>query len=150
MYIKGVYRNITRVNADRVQKEIFEILQRHVHMEKAGESLRIFCKNEKEKAKMLAQKDIADNEVKVTEPYTRLRTNYTPRGIIFDVDLDMEDEEIRAVTSAVTAKRIEKIVAGQRKRTGQVIVTFEGEELPEFTYMGWRRFRVQTHTFLTP
>ena len=145
VYIKGGNRNITRVNADRVQKEIFEILQRHVHMEKVGESLRIFCKNEKEKARTLAQNDIADNEVKVTEPYTRLRTNYTPRGIIFDVDLDMEDEEIRAVTSAVTAKRIEKMVAGQRTRTGQAIVTFEGEELPEFTYMGWRRFRVQTY-----
>ena len=24
-------------------------------------------------------------------------------------------------------------------------MTFEGEELPEFTYMGWRRFRVQTY-----
>ena len=115
VYIKGVNRNITRVNANRVQKEIFEILQRHVNMEKAGESLRIFCKNEKEKARMLAQKDIADNEVKVTEPYTRLRTHYTPRGIIIDVDLDMEDEEIRAATSAVTAKRIEKMVAGQEQ-----------------------------------
>ena len=85
-------------------------------MEKAGESLRIFCKNGKENARMLAQKDIADNEVKATEPYTRLRTNYSTRGITFDVDLDMEDEEIRAVTSAVTGKRIEKMVKGQRKR----------------------------------
>ena len=36
------------------------------------------------------------------------------------------------------------MVAGLKKRTGQVIVTFEGE-LPEFTYMRWRRFRVQTY-----
>ena len=145
VYIKGSHRNITRVNADQVQKEVSEILQRHVHMEKVGESLRIFCKNEKEKARMMAQKDISDSKVKVTEPYTRLLTKYTPRGIIFDVDLDMEDEEISAATSVVTAKRIEKTISGQRKRTGQVIVTFEGEELPEFKYMGWRRFRIQKY-----
>ena len=57
----------------------------------------------------------------------------------------MEDEEIRAAISAVTATRIVKMVAGLKKKTGQVIVTFEGGELPEFTYMGWRRFRVQTY-----
>jgi len=70
VYIEGVHRNITRVNEDRVQTEIFEMLQRHVQMREAGKSLRIFCKNEKEKARMLAQKNIANNEVKKTEPHT--------------------------------------------------------------------------------
>ena len=56
VYIKGVNRNITRINADRVQKEIFEISQRLLHMEKAGESLRILCNNEKEKTRIMTQK----------------------------------------------------------------------------------------------
>ena len=145
VYMKGVYRNITRVNADRVHKEISEILQHHAQMRKAGESLHIYCRNETEKKRLLAQKDIVDNEVTVTELYTRPRAKYTPRGIILDVDIDMEDDEIRSATSAVTATRITKMIAGQRRKTGQVIVTFEGEELPEYTYMGWRRFRIQTY-----
>ena len=87
VYIEGVNRNITRINADRVQKEIYEISQRRVcAYGRGGESLRIFCNNEKEKTRIMTQKDIADNGVKVTEPYTRLRTHNIPRGIIFDVE----------------------------------------------------------------
>ena len=149
VYMKGVHRNITRVNADRVHKEISEILNRHAHMERAGESLRIFCKNDKERTRMLAQKHIADHEVQVTEPYTKPRTKYSPKGIIFDVDLDMKDDEIKAATSAVSATRILRMMGGQKRKTGQVIVTFEGEELPMYTYMGWRRFRIQTYTYRT-
>ena len=117
----------------------------NVCMERAGESLRIFCRNEKEKTRLPAQKYIADHEVKVTEPYTKPKVNISLRGIIIDVDLDMEDDEIRAATSAVTATRIMRMIGGQQRKTGQVIVTFEGDVLPEFTYMGWRRFRIQTY-----
>ena len=68
-------------------------------MERARESLRIFCRNKK-KSKLLAQKDIADHEVKVAEPYTRPKAKSSPRGIIFDVNLDMEEDEIIAATPA--------------------------------------------------
>ena len=57
--------------------------------------------------------------------------NHTQRGIIFDDDLDMEDEQIPVPRPGGCHSKEDH---GER------------EQLPEFTYMGWSRFWCQIHT----
>ena len=69
--------------------------------------------------------------------------NSASRGIIFDVDEELSDDEI-SLKIGIPAKRIIKKVRGENKITRQVILFFD-DGIPEFIYLGWRRFRVSLY-----
>ena len=91
---------------------------------------------------MIDTQFIAGHQVTCTEPYkkSRNRANRTNWGIIFDVDVEVTIDEIEQELG-VKAKRSTRRVKGEIINTRQVILFFDGK-MPEFVYIGWRRFRV--------
>ena len=88
---------------------------------------------------------LAGHRVLFSEPYTKTNkfSNSSNRGIIFDVDEELSDEEI-CFKIGIPAKRITKKVRGENKITRQVILFFD-DAIPEFIYLGWRRYRVSLY-----
>ena len=146
IYVKGINTDITRLNSIRIKKEICQMVERDVKIAKSGQSLRIECVNQKEYITIKSITTLTGCDVIISDPYKRKEGSYfkTSRGIIFGVDSAISEEEICEATDAKSAKRIVKYLGGRNITTAQVILTYDGDFLPPFVYLGYRRHRVET------
>ena len=118
-----------------------------MEISQANKSLRIICHTEEEKRKLFETTHLAGYEVEFSEPrkkIDRIETqNHSRRGIIFDVDDELTNEEIQSLLG-IHAERIIKKKGGETIRTNRIILYFT-DEMPEHVYLGWKRFRVSLY-----
>ena len=144
VFAKGVDNDITRANTIRIQEDICKAIgRRRVDISKAGISLRIKCLNDTERSAMISQHKIGDVKVTYSDPFKRVNTNLQ-QGIIFGVDIDISEEELKHETDAFKVKRITKKISGLERSTKQIILFFENE-FPQYVKIGWKRFRVSQY-----
>jgi len=126
VYVKGDKVDITSINSCRVFSDICDLIQRKPDITQSNRSLRILCKDETEKNIFMDTSDLAGHRVVFSEPYTKTSkfANSASRGIIFDVDEELSDDEI-SLKIGIPAKRIIKKVRGENKITRQVILFFD-------------------------
>ena len=142
IYAKGIHTDLTRMHPIRIQNEINQTLARQVQISK---SLRIVCKNDAEKKKMRQHTTICDYEVAYSDPYARKEeTENQKKGIIFGVDLEIDDTDICEASAAKTARRVIKKIGGKDIVTAQVILCYD-HELPTHVFIGWKRYRVDMY-----
>ena len=141
VYVKVDNIDITRFDPVKISDSVQQLLERMPEIKKSNRSLRILCKNTREKRILMNTWYLAGQPVVFSEPHRRY-INTTKRGIIFDVDEDISTNEIEHKTG-IKAKRITKRVGGEIRTTKQVILHFD-EDMPAYIYLGWKRFRVET------
>ena len=145
IYAKGIDTNITRINSLKIQKNIDSSIGRRVDVYKSGNSLRIECKNDAEVKELMKEKTIGEYSVNYPKPYQKKDQLLTKeRGIIFGVDLEISEEEIKYETGAEAVKRIIKKRGDQTITTEQVILCFE-KEMPSYVHIGYRKHRVDRY-----
>ena len=145
IFAKGINTNITKINPMKIQSELNQTVGRRIQISRAGQSLRISCTSEAERRAVRSQSTIVGYEVEYSEPYTKAKEyDSIAKGIIFGVDIDIDDEELCEETGAQSAKRIIKRYGGMEIKTAQVMLIFKSE-LPSYVWIGYRRHRVDNY-----
>jgi hypothetical protein len=142
---KNPATNLTQLNPGRVQKDIDDAVGRKTVVNKAGNSLRIVCEDEKERVAMIAEKFLGGYEVIYSKPYAvaNKEKGLSKQGIIFGVDLEIDAESMVEATGASKARRVVKWYGGKEVKTQQMVLSYEGEvELPNYVCYGWKRYRM--------
>ena len=147
IYVRALKVDITRINSVRIFADFKRVINGKPEITLANRSLRIKCVTEEEKQKLTAITHLAGHKVEFTEPYSKInRTGlqkYSNRGIIFEVEEEITDDEIQS-TLGIKAERVIKKKSGQTIRTNRVILHFN-DEIPKFVHLGWKRYRVSTY-----
>ena len=144
VYAKGKHVDITKLRVMDMKREIEEAVGRKIIITKAGDSIRIICKNEKERRTVNALNSLAGNDVTMTPPRSLTRPPAFVRGIIFGISEEYSEEDIAYETGASKVQRIHKLIAGKKIPTAQMIL-FYPDYLPDIVYCGFKRCRVREY-----
>lgn len=152
VFIKGNTTNLTKKNSVKLEKAINEVIGKPEKIYVSGkESLKIYATNEAQRRKILETTAIGDMEISASLPIKGYNTKEykhkptiknTIRGVITSVPEEDGADDIGKETEAVRAYRLTKSINGQRKPTGTIVLTFDGDELPKFVRYGFRQYKV--------
>jgi hypothetical protein len=157
VYMRGKTGNITQCRPDIVKKEINDQFQPTLKIEKAGTSLRIFCRSALQMKQLLENGlVVAGLEVVCTEPRGKRSVNPGAVGTVYRQNLvklvaggvpeAITEEEIRVAAGAREARRILKRREGVMVPTMAVALTYQtGDELPSRVAMDYLSFRLRPY-----
>src|SRR6218665_1532955 len=122
----------------------------------AGESLRIFCRTEAQKAAFLNSKTLETlgNVIHIvcTLPFCRtgerMKTQLSNKAVISGLDILMtKDEILTELQEARVSKviRISKRQNGVKTPTTSVILFFDSDDISERVHVGWRSFKIKEY-----
>ena len=145
--------DITQKDPKLVKKSLEDQFQPLEKIERAGKSLKIFCKSEDQKQKLMKGGLVLDSfPIEVTEPrHAKIQKSQakisarktTSRGVIYNVPLDISEEEILEASGAIKVTRIKKWDGTRKINTGTIFLDFEGETTPKQVKYEWLLFRVK-------
>ena len=149
VYIKAIDGNIVKdvafKRAKQFRQELIKAARGDVKaVEAKADSLRVVCFNAVQVDNLLKENNIMSIPVVVSRPRSLNRKPVEPkpyRGVIHNVDLELQDDEIAEETGAISVKRLTRIESGNQVRTTTVALTFK-EEPPKTVNIGFYRFRV--------
>jgi hypothetical protein len=156
--------NITALNPIAVKKDIVDQFHVPGHMQKAGQSLRVFCSTETQRNRFLLNGiSILDHKVVCslptgrTESLAKVGMQKPVRRIIGRVSAQVTDEELCTATGAATALRLPARMGqtedpgtrATQRDTGDmspVILSYQmGESPPAQVYLGWQTCKLKTY-----
>ena len=149
VYIKGTEINITQVRPQIIRNAINTYFENINRIEKAGQSLRIFCVNQLQKEKLLECTKIAGIEVDCSEPRHLsygLPKEKKIKKVISGVPQETEEEEIIGASGAVRCWRIKKKINGILTNTTAMVLEYESEEdIPERISIDYLFYRIRDY-----
>jgi hypothetical protein len=161
VYIAGNACNITRVCPIDFNKKLVAEIGAIDFARVTGSSIKVFCANEEQKARLLYTSQIGDIEIVCSGPRNSGRATAEPnqprqprstpaarttRGVIVGVWDAISEEDVASETKAEKATRITKTVGGRRIRTTAMILDFGAQQLPDHVCIGYRRYKVNLYT----
>jgi len=157
VFIKGRTTSIATVAKARPikMKEAIQMVINYDKITMVGDSLRVLCKDLRQKEKLLRQTSIMDIAVEMSEPYNFRKEAQTggiegrvnmKKAVILGVPLDITDEEIKSETGACFAKRMVQKNNGIEEPKTVVILSFTAEEnLPSHVNIGLGRHKLREY-----
>ena len=151
-YVKGREINITLTKPESFKKSVQEQVGAVQKIEKAGQSLRVFCQSSAQKGKLLGVKIIANIAVIVSEP-RRVERSSAPAAenryvkmTVSGVPTDISEDEMCEAANAMQAQRIMKRVDGVLQPTVTFILSFDNTvEIPESVAFDYLVFRTRPY-----
>lgn len=142
-YVNG--QGFSSINPIRLAKTLGESLGEIKSAQiLADGKLLIGCSSEAQRKKAVNLKDICGTQVECFAPGNKGGL----KGVVYGVSLEMTSEDLlRGIERAkvVDAARIRVFREGVRRDTTTVVLTFQGEELPERVYVGCLVFKGQPY-----
>jgi len=157
VYMKGSSENLAcPKNARNIRDAIVKTFGLVERIQVAGESLRILCKSEAQKAEILNSKTLQNSgkviHILCTLPFCRTeegkKARPANRAVISGIDVLMtEDEIVKELQEARVSKvvRICKSQNGVKTPTSSVILFFDSNDIPDKVHVGWRSCKVKEY-----
>src|SRR6218665_3468710 len=157
VYMKGSSENLACPKSARnIRDAIVKAFGLVERIQVAGESLRILCKTEVQKAAILNSKTLETlgNVIHIvcTLPFCRTEERMKPqlgnKAVISGLDVMMtEDDILKELQEARVSKviRISKRQNGVKIPTTSVILFFDSDDIPERVHVGWRSFKIKEY-----
>src|SRR6218665_3210278 len=157
VYMKGSSENLAcPKRASNIRDAIIKVFGLVERIQVAGESLRIFCRTEAQKAAFLNSKTLETlgNVIHIvcTLPFCRteerMKTQLGNKAVISGLDILMtEDEILTELQEARVSKviRISKRQNGVKTLTTSVILFFDSGDIPDRVHVGWRSFKIKEY-----
>ena len=141
LYLKCTDIDITSLSAYRVTEQVCNVLYSVTKLVQVNRCLRVTCISREEQNRLKQLKFIVGHPVKITEPFTRVKTEQ-----VYQIGGSSSGWTMTSLTMnfGVKAEKSIKRRGGAMIRTAQVILHFEGS-MQEYARLGWKRHRVSPY-----
>jgi len=144
VYLKGSNKDITKMHPDKIKRDITTQFGNVIKITLAGQSLRVTCANPSQQDRLLKCTLLAAEIVTCSLPRSRGITDSHKQNkiIIFNVSLDITNEELTQASGAVHVMRVMKKNEGILAPTTAVVLSYNSQTDPpqviKFQYLSFR------------
>jgi len=155
LYIKGVGCNLGKHvtnNPIAFGKQFDDAVGAVKSLKVVRDCLRVTCHNIRQVAALLQTTDLAGKTIKVSKPWNKKAAGsrggpikHQIKGIIFGVSPNVTEADIAAAVNGVAAQRVTKWINGAKTPTANVVLAFDGDELPKVINIGCLVYKVKPY-----
>jgi len=150
VYIKGQDVIITKLKSAHVKAEILKEFGAVNEIELAGESLRVYCKDTKQRNEILSAEQLGKVKIIASEPFfianehsgkpARLK-----KGVVYGIPTDVPEEEIAEELEIMKVERLYRLINGEKQPTLSVALFFKhDQEIPSEVDFRYKVYTVRS------